>query len=230
MNDCKVRQLMTRAVVTVAPEDSVPEAARRLAGNHISAAPVIDRDVVVGIISESDILRVLAPSAVLDKRPSILDFLRMADAPRADGAHRDTAVTVREAMTRDVACIAPDASVWEAAALMQRRRIKRLPVSGEDRRLVGIISREDLIRAMARNEESIVADVEHALETLGARSRDVDVSVVDGVVTLTGEAPDGETIRLAVALAERVAGVTGVRDLVAQAGHELRVTELSKPA
>lgn len=208
MHDCKVRDLMTRTVITVAPSDPLAKAASRLAARHISAAPVVEDGEVVGVISESDILKALAPAPDTD-RLSILDFVANRHRERDEGP-----VQVRDAMTKAVTCISPDESIWHAARLMQRRRIKRLPVTAEGNWLVGIISRADLVRAMARNDESILADILHALEALGEPSRGIDVNVDTGMVILTGVAPDSTVILAAGELAGRIAGVGGVTNLV----------------
>lgn len=208
MNDCKVRDLMVRTVITVAPSDLLATAARRLAARHISAAPVVEDGKVVGIISESDILKALVPDSATDP-PSILDLL----SGSAREPHKGPAL-VRDAMTTTVRCITPDESIWQAATLMQQGQFKRLPVTGEGNRLVGIISRADLIRAMARNDESILADILHALEALGEESRGIDVEVETGMVTLTGMAPDMTVIRAAGELAGRIPGVGGVTNRV----------------
>lgn len=208
MNDCKVRDLMVRTVITVAPSDPLATAARRLAARRISAAPVVEDGEVVGIISESDILKALVPDSATNP-PSILDLLSGA----AREPHEGPAL-VRDAMTADVRCITPDESIWQAATLMQQGQVKRLPVTAEGNRLVGIISRADLIRAMARNDESILADILHALEALGEESRGIDVEVDTGMVTLTGVAPDVTVIRAVGELAARIAGVGGVSNRV----------------
>ena len=208
MNDCKVQDLMVRDVITVAPSDPLAKAARRLAARHISAAPVVEDGKVVGIISESDILRALVPDSATEP-PSILDLL----SGETREAHEGPAL-VRDAMTTRVRSIPPDDSIWQAATLMQRGQVKRLPVTGEGNRLVGIISRADLIRAMARNDESILADILHALEALGEESRGIDVAVDTGMVTLTGIAPDMTVIRAAGELAARIPGVGGVDNRV----------------
>ncbi|MGH2688887.1 MAG: CBS domain-containing protein [Actinomycetota bacterium] len=209
MNDCKVQDLMVRSVITVAPSDPLSTAARRLAARHISAAPVVDEDgTVVGILSESDILKALVPHSAADP-PSILDLLSGATRE----AHEGPAL-VRDAMTTAVRCIPPGESIWQAANLMQQGQVKRLPVTADGKRLVGIISRADLIRAMARNDESILADILHALEALGEESRGIDVEVDTGMVTLRGVAPDATVIRAAGELAGRIPGVGGATNLV----------------
>jgi CBS domain-containing protein len=199
---------MTRTVVSLVPDALVSEAAKRLARGNISAAPVVEGEAVIGILSESDILQALAPAAPGQQRRSVLESLAAAWRMGAAGDHRPEPVTVRDAMSPAVECIRPEASMWEAAALMQRRSIKRLPVIDDNGALLGIVSRADLIRAMARTDESIQADVVHSLQELGDSSRSIDVEVEEGTVTLTGIAPDATTIAAAEQLARRVAGVS----------------------
>jgi CBS domain-containing protein len=213
MSDVKVKEIMTRAVITVEPDDTLQEAAKRLACHGISGAPVVKDGEVVGMISESDIIAALSPSPSRDRKLSILDFLTLTHRPRSKRPTR--ALTVGNAMTRGVIEISPESSIWKAAAVIEHHRVKRLPVTDEKGALVGIVSRADLVRAMARGDESIRAHVLHAIETRGQAASRIQVAVDHGVVTLSGVAQDGDT-RLAIReLATHVPGVASVNDEIA---------------
>ena len=104
-------------------------------------------------------------------------------------------------------------SIWKAAEVMDRRGIKRLPVVDDKRHLVGIVSRSDLVRALARTDEQVAIDVAHAIEIMGAENfEDLEVLVDDGVATLHGTADRRSTRDIAVRLASRTPGVVEVID------------------
>jgi CBS domain-containing protein len=128
MRGPQVRDVMTKLVVKLYPKDSIRQAAVKLATNDISGAPVVQDRSIVGIVSEADLIR----------------------AATASGAERMSAV--QDVMNSVVIIVSPTASIWEAARLMQRHRVKRLPVADSQGYLVGVISRADLIRVMARDE------------------------------------------------------------------------------
>lgn len=139
-----VADLMTRLVVTLRPTDTVLEAAEKLSREHVSGAPVSERGAVIGIVSESDVMTALR----VDQRQSSLStphrpLSKLEELP-------PLLTTVADIMTGDVVSVVPDTPLVQAADLMSRKRINRLPVVGSDGSLLGIISRSDLVRAMAR--------------------------------------------------------------------------------
>ncbi|HEX2939860.1 MAG TPA: CBS domain-containing protein [Rhodopila sp.] len=149
--------IMTRTVVTAKPDDTVAKVARSLSDHGISALPVCDASgQVVGMVSEGDLIAVagrghaerrawwlslLAEGA--DQAPSFLDCIKTEDR------------RVFDLMVTPVITAAPDTSVTELADLMVDHRIKRLPIV-ENGRLVGIVSRADLVHAFARTPDAIV--------------------------------------------------------------------------
>src|SRR5690606_27003142 len=122
------------------------------------------------------------------------------------GYRKSLGETAGELMTTPARTITPIASVVEAARLMDRYGVKRLPVVDEAGRLVGIVSRRDLIKVFLRPDEEIQQRVREALQGKA------EVSVSDGVVTLTGTFPERSQAVIAVHLAEKVDGVGAVRD------------------
>ena len=143
-----VSDLMTRDVVTIDPDADLKEAARRLSGLRISGMPVVDgENRVLGIISEADILSL----AGVKKGHTFKDVLRhVLGKPLPI---RKKGNTVGEVMSAPAITTDPDRDIRAVAAILDEKRIKRLPVVDEDDRLVGIIARADIVRAMGRGQE-----------------------------------------------------------------------------
>jgi len=204
----KIEQVMTTDVVTVSPETPLKEVARTLTSRRISGLPVCDADgVVLGVVSEADILR--KEQGFVPEPGGLLGWLfEKADA---EGA-RLLARTAAEAMTSPAVTIAPDASVNDAARVMTMRGINRLPVT-RNGRLVGIVSRADLVRAFHRTDAEIEQELNEdvLLHTLWVSPEDVHVSVDDGVVTLVGHVENRTQAELVSAYARRVPGVVDVK-------------------
>lgn len=142
----KVEDFMTRQVVTVTPETSVLDAARLMLDYKISGLPVVtDEDRVVGIITEHDLLR----GGKNDARAQRTHWLRLMieRADLADASARFQGRKVSEAMTPDPVTITETAPLEEAGRLIGENDIKRLPVV-RDNKLVGIIARADIVRAI----------------------------------------------------------------------------------
>jgi CBS domain-containing protein len=211
MPDIRVGEVMTHFVVMLYPTDSGHEAAQRLARNHISGAPVMEDGKVVGIVSESDLIHAVMPPVPMDHGPSVLDLLSVIGRARPN-VHQQ-GKTVAEIMSPLVIQISPEASIWKAASVMERRGVKRLPVVDEEDFLLGIVTRADIVRAIAKDDSDIAADVIEAIRVLGTETIDgLEVAVAEGVVTITGVADRKSTRNLAVALAGRTLGVTEVLD------------------
>ncbi len=150
MYDLKVRDVMTHLVVTLRPSDTIQEAARRFSANRISGAPVVDAGYLVGIVSVPDLVKAYVPASRSSSSFSSTDplvFVLREWAPLR--AHEKT---IGEVMTRDVLSISPEASVWEAAVMIDRYGVKRLPVIDLEGYVLGIVARSDLIRAMAAGD------------------------------------------------------------------------------
>jgi CBS domain-containing protein len=142
----KVKNFMTRQVVTVTPESSILEAARLMLDHKISGLPVVaDGGRIVGIISEHDLLR----GGRSEGRPERSHWLRLMieRADLANEAARFQQRRVRDAMTPDPVTIAETASLEEAGRLLAEHDIKRLPVV-RDNQLVGVIARADIVRGI----------------------------------------------------------------------------------
>jgi CBS domain-containing protein len=203
----RVQQLMSREVVTVAPETSLKEVARLLTQHRISGLPVCDREGrVVGVVSEADILR--KEEGLSPEPAGLLGWLfEKADVEGARLLARNAA----EAMTSPAVTVSPTATVADAARLIVTRSINRLPVV-DGGRLVGIVSRADLVRAFHRPDEEIEQEIAEdvLLHTLWIAPHDVEVSVDDGVVHLAGRLDNRTEAELVVTYARRIPGVVDV--------------------
>lgn len=143
-----VRDLMSKQVITVSPDTPITQIISLLAGQAISGLPVVEGDKLVGIVSEGDLvmrekpLRMPAAIAFL----GALLFVKNFDQTQEE-LRRHVGATAGDVMTKDVITVSPDATVAEAATLILDRDVKRLPVV-EEGRLVGILTRKDLVRAL----------------------------------------------------------------------------------
>ncbi|WP_345695108.1 CBS domain-containing protein [Kitasatospora terrestris] len=193
---------MTREVVTVTPTTGFREVLERLTEYDITAVPVVDRDGrPLGVVSEADLLRTQArqedPSGLLP--------------PAAGGP---AGATAGELMTSPAVCTTEGASVVAAARLMARRQVKRLPVVGGDGRLVGVVSRGDLLRVFLRDDvairHEIIEDVLGELE--GVSPAEVSVETDQGRVVLSGTVGSAQAAAVLVRLCGAVDGVVSVTD------------------
>jgi CBS domain-containing protein len=198
----KVKDVMTRPVVVVGTDAPYKEIVRLLHDHRVTAVPVIEPEGhVVGVVSEADLLvkEELGPEA--HASPLAVGRRRM-DASKA------AARTAGELMTAPAVTIGQEEPIAAAARLMHRRSVKRLPVVDEEGRLLGIVSRTDLLRVYLRPDEEIRREiVDHVLDV---DVLSVAVTVLDGVVTVAGQFELASTIPLARELIEAVDGVVGV--------------------
>jgi CBS domain-containing protein len=203
----KIEQIMSRDVVTIAPETPLRHAAAILSENRISGAPVCSSGgEVLGVLSEADILRKAEGVAPTYGR-RLRWLLRRLD----DETAKVEARTAGEAMTAPAITIGTSDPVASAARIMIDRRINRLPVVSSGV-LVGIVTRADLVRAFHRSDEELAAEIrdEVLLRALWLSPAELSLSVQDGVVALSG-AVDTE---VDAAIAERlIRMVTGVVDV-----------------
>jgi CBS domain-containing protein len=190
-----VRDAMTRSVVTVSPEATLKVAAGLLAERAITSMPVVDdAGRLVGVVSEADVVR---ESLVVDHHAHRL-VVPVSQGPAAS--------CVAEVMTAMPITVRPDTDLAEAAEVMTESTVKSLPVV-DDARLVGMVSRTDVVRMLARSDERVEADIDDLIRSAG---KDWLVAVQDGVVLLEGVSKLSDE-RLARALVGTVQGVVGVR-------------------
>ena len=201
-----VKDVMTTRVIWVKKDATFREMAVALREYRVSAFPVVDDDrKVIGVVSEADMLT----KEALDDEPGVISgILHHRDQAKARG------VTAGDLMTAAVIAVRPDDTVEHAAKLMYDRRVKRLPVTDANGRLVGIISRADVLSVFDRTDEAIRAEILNEVP-LGEYSEDprtLDVTVKDGIVTLTGVPETSETGHEIVRRVRHIQGVVAVRD------------------
>lgn len=204
----KIRELMTTEVVTVTPETTLKEAATLLVQRGISGVPVVDEDgAVVGVFSEAD---VVVKEGREGRRDGLLGWLFEQDISIESKLE---AKTVGDAMSSPPITIGPEAPVHKAASRMVDESVNRLPVVEPDGKLIGIVTRADLVRAFTRSDEDIASEIRNEIlrRTLWLDPGSVTVRVADGEVKLAGEVEtetDAELLPLFVA---RVPGVVSVQ-------------------
>lgn len=189
----KVEEIMTRDVIAVAPKTPIHEAARLMADHGISGLPVVENDGnVVGIVSEGDLIIRQKP-----REPVPWWRVFFADAERLAREYQKAhGITVAEVMTRSVITVSPDLPIESAALILDRHRIRRIPVVA-DGQLVGIVSRGDLIKALSVAPAPAAAppsDDSRLVSEMKARlsrepwvsNRGIVIQASDGVLSLWG--------------------------------------------
>ena len=206
----KIEALMTSNVISVLPDASLKTAAALLSEGRISGAPVCDQDGnVLGVISEADIIR-KEQGLVPEGRGVAHWFTRLFDG----AFDKVEARTVREAMNAPALTVRPFDSVASAARMMVEQRINRLPVA-VDGKLVGIVTRADLVRAFHRGDDEIAAQIrdEIFVRALWLGPEELDLTVREGVVAIRGIV---ETESDARVIRHLVRGIPGVVDVTAE--------------
>ena len=216
------KDVMTKSVISVAPETHVREVAKSLLENRISAVPVVDASGrLLGIVSEGDLMR---RSETGTQRHSNwwLALFRNPDEKAIDYI-KSHGVHAGDVMTKDVVTIEDDTELARIADILERHRIKRVPVLSKER-LVGIVSRADLLRGLAsmpaakggdrKTDRELREAVEKSISETGADTQLVRVIVNDGVVSLWGATETGAAKQAAKVAAETVPGIRGVEDRI----------------
>jgi CBS domain-containing protein len=206
-----VKDLMTTPVVTVGPETPFKEIVVRLAEHRVSAVPVVDNDQrVLGVVSEADLL--LKEEYPEPEQDIPLWWTKRTRLNRAKAA----ASMARDLMTVAVVAIAPEATAAEAARRMHTAGVKRLPVV-EGGRLVGIVSRADLLKVFGRSDAAIRREIIEDVivgEFMMAPSR-FFLHVTDGVVVLQGRVERRSLLPYLVRAVQGVEGVVRVENRLA---------------
>jgi CBS-domain-containing membrane protein len=209
-----VKDVMTRDVVSVAETTQYKDIVQILAERTVSAVPVVDdAGKVIGIVSEADLLHKMQYSG-LEPHVHLLERKqRRVARAKADSEE------ARDLMTSPALTVDSDTPLPSVAKTMDDERVKRLPVVDEQGRLVGIVSRRDLLRVYLRDDATIRDDIREQVlrRTLWMDPDMVTVTVDHGVVTLAGTADRRSTAQITVRLCE---GVDGVVDVVDQLGYE----------
>jgi CBS domain-containing protein len=215
-----VATVMTSDVVTVGPGTVYKEVVERLRDHRVSAVPVVDAEHrVIGVVSEADLL-------LKEERPD-RPLGGPLVHPHGDAA-RAQARNAAALMSSPAVTVGPEATLTEAARLMHRKRVKRLPVVDVDGRLVGIVSRADLLQVFLRSDDAIATEVRDNVlrHALAIPPETVTVRVEDGVVRLQGQV---ETRSLASITARLVRAVEGVVEVENRLSWKLDDTAFEVP-
>ncbi len=202
----KVRALMTSQLITVGPQMSLKEAARRMIESGVSGLLVTDDDkALVGVITEADFVKSESGRRAKQRARLLRWFGENGEMP-------STERLVADVMTSDVITLHPDADHAEAARIMRKSAIKRIPIVDDDGTLRGIVSRSDILRAFARSDRDIIAELrDHVMdEVLWIDPRRVEVKCVDGNVELQGHLETKSDAVLLESFTKRVDGVVSV--------------------
>ena len=220
----EAQDVMTQFVISVGPDDSISKAVRVMLQHEISGVPVLEVESrLVGMITEGDLLR-RAETGTARKRPRWLELF-VGPGKLADEYVHSHGRKVSEVMTHDPVSVTEETPLEEVVSLLEKRRIKRVPVL-RSTKVVGIVSRANLLHALARvagEVKSASADDktirQKLLDSLNkerwAPVGALDVSVRDGVVDLWGSITDERERPALIVAAENTVGVTAVRDHLA---------------
>jgi CBS domain-containing protein len=149
-----VKDVMSKNVITISPEESISDAIEKMAKNNISGLIVVDNNKVVGVISESDVLKVLGSEFPEIKASANLTFsillLLESGVKMIREMKKIGKLKVKDVMSKKVFFVKPEDTILEAARIMSKKDVRRLPVIDEDGKLVGVISRTDILRALVK--------------------------------------------------------------------------------
>lgn len=216
----RAHHIMTRKVIKIAPDNTITDVARLMLDNRVSGLPVVDlKGALVGIVTERDLLR-RREIGTQRKRPRWLDFI-LGPARQAADYVQTAGRRVDEIMTRDVRTVAEDTPLSDVVAIMEKYRVKRVPVMNGNK-LTGIISRQNFVRAvagLARDVPDPTADDAHIQARILAEIErhawgptGLEIFVRNGVVDICGVITDERTRQAIVVAAENVTGVKQVHD------------------
>jgi CBS domain-containing protein len=222
--------IMTSPAISVGPDASVQEIAALLFERRISGVPVVEDGRLVGLVSEGDLLhrREIGTDRVAQRGSW---WLRLFSADHSPAEYiKSHARRARDIMTRDVATVSPDTPIAEIATLLERRGIKRVPVL-RGGRLAGIVSRSNLVQALAvkapaevpdASDDAIRASLLAELEQQSWwRERVSNVIVTEGMVHYFGTIHSEDRQEAARVAAENIPGVRGVED------HRVKLSQIA---
>ncbi len=216
----KARDVMVSPVITMGENDSVRDAAKLLVEKRISAVPIMDAaGKLVGIVTEGDLMR--RTETDTEHPYSWLSFFLGEGAAAADYV-KSHATKVKDVMTRNVRTAGPDTPLYEIADLFEENHIKRVPIVNDAGDLVGIVSRANILQAVASARPKLeIALPDKAIrekllqelrEQPWAHVHRMNIVVTDGVVDLWGFVRSDKERQAIIVAAERIAGVTAVND------------------
>lgn len=205
-----VGSVMTKKPVTARPDTPFKELVTLMGEHGVSGLPVVDKGKPVGVVTEADTLAKQEYRGGTVPRPWFARRARRARWQKAAG------LTATDLMTTPAVTIEESAAVSAAARLLAEKRIRRLCVVNEAGELAGVVSRRDVIGTFLRPDDDIRADIaEHVFKHgMWLFPGTLDVTVTDGVATLTGSVERRTTALVAGQLTQSVSGVIGVKNKV----------------
>jgi CBS domain-containing protein len=224
----KARDIMVSPVITVDENETVRDVARLLVTKRISAVPVVDSaGTLVGIITEADLMH--RAETGTERSYSWWLSLFLGDQATAADYVKSHAVKVRDIMTREVKTADPDTPIYEIVDLFEENHIKRVPIVGNAGNLVGIVSRANILQAIASSRPRFELDLpdvairERLMDELKRQPwtyvHKLNVTVSNGVVDLWGFV-QSESERQAITIAaEAIPGVTAINDHLMREPH-----------
>ncbi|MET9886669.1 CBS domain-containing protein [Streptomyces sp. NPDC006430] len=196
-----VSDVMSHTAIAIGREASYKEIVELMHQWKVSALPVLEGEGrVVGVVSEADLL----PKEEFRREDPQLP-------EQYDEASKAGAVLAEELMSSPAVTVHPDATIAEAARIMARKGVKRLPVVNEVGMLEGVVSRSDLLKVFLRPDEELEEEISRIVLAEATPPLQVEFSVLDGVVTLRGPLRDRSLVPLLVRAMRAVEGVVDVR-------------------
>ena len=222
----KLRELMTSDLKTVGPDAPLKEAARRMIEFGVSGLPVTtDSGALIGVITEADFVKMEADRSPSKRRRLLTWFTKDTKIHESERRRLLTWFTkgtkiheserrVRDAMTDDVIALGPDADHVEAARVMTKAGIERIPITGDSGELLGLLTRSDILRVFVRADAEIIDEIRNAVmkDVLWIDSRRIRVICQEGNVLLSGQTANRSDAELLVTLTRRIDGVISVQN------------------
>jgi CBS domain-containing protein len=199
----RASDIMSSPVVVVTPDTTVKDAAILFAANGFTALPVLDdTGRLIGVVTEAELVRDQFPCDARNLRARAENDVDTTETARVPAG------TVGQVMTTPAVSMATGTDVVDLVAAMTADHVRTMPIMAGSR-LVGIVTRRDLLRVLARDDVVIATDVRHQLANYGGSAR-WTVGVLNGTVTVTDQFDDATDRHVAVVLAEAVPGVIDV--------------------
>ena len=208
----RARELMSTPVVTVYPEASLKDLAELMVGHNVSGMPVVDRaGALVGVVSESDFMEKIEGTMEEETETGLPRLLTIV-ARVMDGTRKVGARSVADLMTTRVISAGPEVSVQDLVHLMITYDINRIPIV-ETGRLVGIVSRADILRTLVRPDAAITTDLRWRIaHELWINPEGLEITTRNGVVTIAGTVDTHADAELVRRWALKTEGVVGIDD------------------
>jgi CBS domain-containing protein len=213
-------EIMSRDPITAAPDVDVQAIASLMVKHRLRCVPILHNDRVVGIVSESDLMRRVEIGS--GRTHSGLSDLFASTATRAAEYVRTHSRRAADLMTRDVVAVPETAELGEVARLLDKRKLRQVLVVDADTRLVGIVARANLVEAVARSaapvasgDDAVIRDrlmAELQSQSWADGARPAEVIVEDGVVYLWGRIGSPKVRQALVVAAENIPGVKAVEN------------------